>query len=65
MNRLSPLLACAILIMPLAACGKKAQPGIRAGETNAYPRAYPAPNNGDPATINTNTDKAKATDHHE
>ncbi len=38
-------IALALLVLafalPLAACGKKADPGPPPGEPNVYPRAYP------------------------
>ncbi|MEI9982506.1 MAG: hypothetical protein WDN69_04415 [Aliidongia sp.] len=31
-----------LIAAPLAACGKKGQPGLPAGEKSSYPRPYPS-----------------------
>lgn len=37
-------LALALLVLPVAACGKRGSPGLPPGQTDQYPRQYPNPN---------------------
>jgi predicted small lipoprotein YifL len=41
---LALLLVLAALLLPLAACGKRAPPEPPPGEVNQFPRTYPNPN---------------------
>ena len=36
------VLVLMLVAAPLAACGKKGQPGLPAGEKSSYPRPYPS-----------------------
>ena len=42
MNKTARLLALALIVLAIAACGKKGTPKPPPGEPDVYPRSYPA-----------------------